>query len=90
MTGQNALAVIERPTKRSAMVAYNPSEEDQRLQSNQGISGLFVVEYDIDRKSDAGDVLVNNLSFLENDNCTLNLTVFDNHFINAVIRPKYY
>uniref|UniRef100_K1PXQ1 Inter-alpha-trypsin inhibitor heavy chain H3 n=1 Tax=Magallana gigas TaxID=29159 RepID=K1PXQ1_MAGGI len=57
-TGQNSLAVIERPTKRSARVSFSPSEADQRLSSSQGISGLFVVEYDIDRKSDAGDVLV--------------------------------
>lgn len=51
--------MIERPTKRSARISFSPSEADQRLSSSQGISGLFVVEYDIDRKSDAGDVLVN-------------------------------
>lgn len=58
VTGQNALAVIERPTKRSAHISYNPTEADQRQKSSQGINGLFLVEYDIDRKSDAGDVLV--------------------------------
>nr|XP_022300432.1 inter-alpha-trypsin inhibitor heavy chain H3-like isoform X2 [Crassostrea virginica] len=54
----NALAVINRPNKQSAQVTYSPSETDQRQQSSQGISGRFVVEYDIDRKTDAGDVLV--------------------------------
>lgn len=57
-TVQNSLAVIGRPTKRSARISFSPSEADQRQSSSQGISGLFVVEYDIDRKSDAGDVLV--------------------------------
>ena len=56
----NALAVINRPNKQSAQVTYSPSETDQRQQSSQGISGRFVVEYDIDRKTDAGDVLVRN------------------------------
>lgn len=63
-TGQNSLAVIERPTKQSARIMYSPTEADQRQKSNQGISGLFVVEYDIDRKSDAGDVLVVNGYFV--------------------------
>lgn len=57
-TGTNSLAVVERPNKRSARISFSPSEADQRQSSSQGISGLFVVEYDIDRKSDAGDVLV--------------------------------
>lgn len=57
-TVQNSLAVIGRPTKRSARISFSPSEADQRQSSSQGISGLFIVEYDIDRKSDAGDVLV--------------------------------
>lgn len=60
----NALAVINRPNKQSAQVTYSPSETDQRQQSSQGISGRFVVEYDIDRKTDAGDVLVRNSLFL--------------------------
>lgn len=41
------------------MISYSPSEADQRQDSERGISGLFIVEYDIDRETNAGDVMVN-------------------------------
>lgn len=47
------------PTTKSARILYSPSEADQRHNSEQGISGLFIVEYDIDRETSAGDVMVN-------------------------------
>ncbi|XP_076107906.1 inter-alpha-trypsin inhibitor heavy chain H3-like isoform X2 [Mytilus galloprovincialis] len=56
--GKNALAVIDRPTSKSATIHYAPSADDQKQMSDQGISGLFVVEYDVQRKFDAGEVMV--------------------------------
>lgn len=58
-TGDNTLAVVSRPTTKSARISYSPSEADQRQDSERGISGLFIVEYDIDRETNAGDVMVN-------------------------------
>ncbi|XP_052059435.1 inter-alpha-trypsin inhibitor heavy chain H3-like isoform X7 [Mytilus californianus] len=55
---KNAIAVIERPTRKSATVHYAPTAHDQKQMSDQGISGLFVVEYDVQRKFDAGEVMV--------------------------------
>ncbi|XP_052059436.1 inter-alpha-trypsin inhibitor heavy chain H3-like isoform X8 [Mytilus californianus] len=55
---KNALAVIDRPTRKSATVHYAPTADDQKQMSDQGISGLFVVEYDVQRKFDAGEVMV--------------------------------
>ncbi|CAG2250625.1 unnamed protein product [Mytilus edulis] len=56
--GKNALAVIDRPTSKSATIHYAPTADDQKQMSDQGISGLFVVEYDVQRKFDAGEVMV--------------------------------
>ncbi|XP_071156829.1 inter-alpha-trypsin inhibitor heavy chain H3-like isoform X1 [Mytilus edulis] len=55
---KNALAIIERPTQTSATIHYAPTADDQKQMSDQGISGLFVVEYDVERKFDAGEVMV--------------------------------
>ena len=57
--GDNTLAVVSRPTTKSATIAYSPSAADQRQDSERWISGLFIVEYDIDRGTNAGDVMVN-------------------------------
>lgn len=67
-TAGNTLAVVSRPTSKSARISYSPSEADQRQNSERGISGLFIVEYDIDRKTNAGDVMV----------CIINLTHLNN------------
>ncbi|XP_052059439.1 inter-alpha-trypsin inhibitor heavy chain H3-like [Mytilus californianus] len=56
--GKNALVTIDRPTTKSAMIHYAPTTDDQKQQSDQGISGLFVIEYDVERKFDGGEVLV--------------------------------
>ncbi|CAC5406710.1 unnamed protein product [Mytilus coruscus] len=55
---KNALVVIDRPTRKSATIHYAPTADDQKHMSDQGISGLFVVEYDVQRKFDAGEVMV--------------------------------
>ncbi|XP_063421441.1 inter-alpha-trypsin inhibitor heavy chain H3-like [Mytilus trossulus] len=56
--GQNALVTINRPTTKSAVIHYAPTTDDQKQQSDQGISGLFVIEYDVERNFDVGEVLV--------------------------------
>ena len=52
---ENYLAVITRPTKRSAYIEYSSSKTEQ---GSEGLSGQFIVQYDIDRSLDGGDVLV--------------------------------
>ncbi|XP_033745783.1 inter-alpha-trypsin inhibitor heavy chain H3-like isoform X2 [Pecten maximus] len=63
-TARNELVSIDRPTRETARVQYYPSVSDQRLASTRGLSGLFIVEYDVDRNFDAGDVLVVNGFFV--------------------------
>ncbi len=58
------MAVIDRPTSKSATIHYAPTADDQKQMSDQGISGLFVVEYDVQRKFDAGEVMVKLYSYL--------------------------
>lgn len=58
LEGKNALVTINRPTTKSAMIHYAPTTDDQKQQSDQGISGLFVIEYEVERKFDGGEVLV--------------------------------
>ncbi|CAC5406701.1 unnamed protein product [Mytilus coruscus] len=55
---ENALAVIDRPTPKSATIQYAPTANDQKQVSDQGISGLFVVDYDVQRKFDAGEFMI--------------------------------
>ncbi|XP_033746543.1 inter-alpha-trypsin inhibitor heavy chain H3-like [Pecten maximus] len=61
---QNRIAEVSRPSSTSAHILYEPSAHEQSLVSQQGLSGLFVVEYDVDRRLDAGDVLVVNGYFV--------------------------
>jgi hypothetical protein len=60
---RNALVTIDRPTDYTAVIRYAPTEHDQKQQSDQGISGLFVVEYEVERTSDAGEVMVRHTVF---------------------------
>ncbi|CAG2189690.1 unnamed protein product [Mytilus edulis] len=60
----NTLAVIDRPTSKSATIHYAPTADDQKQMSDQGISGLFVVEYDVQRKFDAGEVMISDGYFM--------------------------
>lgn len=55
---RNRYAEVQRTSLTSAFVRYNPSREDQLRASMHGLSGLFIVEYDVDRSMDAGDVLI--------------------------------
>ncbi|XP_060603951.1 inter-alpha-trypsin inhibitor heavy chain H3-like [Ruditapes philippinarum] len=54
----NDLALVERPSPKTAYIRYNPSPEEQKKDSAQGVSGLFKVQYDVQRSLDAGDIYV--------------------------------
>ena len=45
-------------TDKTAYIKYFPSIEEQTATSQNGISGQFVVKYDVDREMDGGDLLV--------------------------------
>ncbi|XP_078314331.1 inter-alpha-trypsin inhibitor heavy chain H4-like [Crassostrea virginica] len=51
--GTNKLAVVDRISPTKAFVSYEPSP----LEQESGISGQFIVQYDVDRSNDAGDLL---------------------------------
>lgn len=62
----NLLAKIERPSSTEAQIRFSPSVEEQRELTKKladkkeevGLSGQFVVQYDVDRDPQAGEVLV--------------------------------
>lgn len=60
----NTYATIRRPSLTSAYIRYNPSPEDQKRASLQGMSGLFIVEYDVERTTNVGEVMVVNGYFV--------------------------
>ncbi|KAK3101322.1 hypothetical protein FSP39_002680 [Pinctada imbricata] len=60
----NTYAIVQRPSSTSAYIRYNPSVADQQRASLQGLSGLFIVEYDIDRNKDGGEILIVNGYFV--------------------------
>nr|XP_034326642.1 inter-alpha-trypsin inhibitor heavy chain H3 isoform X3 [Crassostrea gigas] len=51
--GTNELAVVDRFSPTKAFVSYEPSRAEQE----SGISGQFIVQYDVDRSDDAGDLI---------------------------------
>ncbi|PNF26797.1 hypothetical protein B7P43_G17389 [Cryptotermes secundus] len=68
----NSLAKIERPSSTEAQVWFSPSVEQQRelakkfgdKKEGAGLSGQFVVQYDVERDPQAGEVLVNDGYFV--------------------------
>jgi hypothetical protein len=52
------VARVMRPTPQTAFIEYYPSVPEQVKKSTQGLSGQFVVQYDVERDYSAGDVLV--------------------------------
>ena len=50
--------VIQQEDDKRAYIKYFPNIEEQTATSESGISGQFVVKYDVDREMDAGDLLV--------------------------------
>ncbi|KAK3590742.1 hypothetical protein CHS0354_030981 [Potamilus streckersoni] len=63
-SARNEFAVIRRPSPRSANIRYSPSPEQQMRSSEEGVNGLFVVEYDVTRSLDAGDIYLVNGYFV--------------------------
>nr|XP_022330397.1 inter-alpha-trypsin inhibitor heavy chain H4-like isoform X1 [Crassostrea virginica] len=51
--GTNKLAVVDRISPTKAFISYEPSP----LEQESGISGQFIVQYDVDRNNNAGDLL---------------------------------
>ncbi|XP_021340029.1 inter-alpha-trypsin inhibitor heavy chain H3-like [Mizuhopecten yessoensis] len=49
---------IGYPDQNTAYALFEPDVAEQRRRSEQGISGKFIVRYEIERQSDSGDVLV--------------------------------
>lgn len=54
IAGTNELAVVDRLSPTKAFVSFAPSRAEQK----SGISGQFIVQYDVDRSEDAGDLIV--------------------------------
>lgn len=61
ISATNELAIVERPSANTAYIRYNPSVAEQIKDSVHGISGLFKVQYDVQRSLDAGDIYVSYL-----------------------------
>ena len=53
----NPLATVERTSER-AVISFTPTPDQQRELASDGIKGQFIVEYDVDRTSHTGEVLV--------------------------------
>lgn len=51
IAGTNELAVVDRLSPTKAFVSFAPSRAEQK-------SGQFIVQYDVDRSEDAGDLIV--------------------------------
>ncbi|XP_041349325.1 inter-alpha-trypsin inhibitor heavy chain H3-like [Gigantopelta aegis] len=64
ITASNDLAHVQRPDSKSAYIRFHPSLDEQLVRWAEGISGLFTLEYDLNRGYDAGDVLISNGYFV--------------------------
>ncbi|PSN48670.1 hypothetical protein C0J52_04778, partial [Blattella germanica] len=60
----NSLAKIEHPTPQVATVTFAPNADQQRELASDGLKGQLIVEYDVDRTSNPGEVLVNDGYFV--------------------------
>ncbi len=49
---------IRRLSTSSAQISYTPTEEEQEKLIEHGITGQFVVRYDVERMEDVGEILV--------------------------------
>ena len=58
----NALASIEMTGPTSAIVEFTPSPNQQRDVNDNGLQGQFIVQYDVDRTSNGGEILVHILN----------------------------
>lgn len=58
LVSDNPDAVIERPAANKAKISWKPNTADQKKLVKEGLSGKFLVQYDVNRESDAGQILV--------------------------------
>jgi hypothetical protein len=58
LTDLSTITKIARPTPTTAHVNFAPSIEFQTAQSVSGMAGQFVLQYDVEREKDVGDLLV--------------------------------
>ncbi|XP_034307064.2 inter-alpha-trypsin inhibitor heavy chain H4 isoform X1 [Magallana gigas] len=56
--GDNELAQVEFLSKTQVLVTYQPTLQQQAALSDGGVSGQFIVQYDVERFNDAGEILV--------------------------------
>ena len=57
-TTENPLAVVTEPRPNEAIVSYAPTWAQQQQSSADGIRGQFMLQYDIQRQLDGGDIQV--------------------------------
>ena len=57
-TPEMQYVVKQQPSENRAIVKYFPTLEQQSATSENGVSGQFVVKYEVDRAMDAGDLMV--------------------------------
>ncbi|KAJ8877729.1 hypothetical protein PR048_022184 [Dryococelus australis] len=60
----NTLAKIERPKPNEAVVRWSPNLDDQKKLGANGVRGQLLVRYDVDRKSNPEQILINNGYFV--------------------------
>ncbi|XP_060571367.1 inter-alpha-trypsin inhibitor heavy chain H3-like [Ruditapes philippinarum] len=60
----STITKISQPTPTTAHVNFAPSIEFQTAQSVSGMAGQFVLQYDVEREKDVGDLLVVNGYFV--------------------------
>lgn len=58
ISGDNELAQVEFLSKTQVLVTYQPTLQQQAALSDGGVSGQFIVQYDVERFNDAGEILV--------------------------------
>ena len=52
-------ADVHRESQSRAHVSFHPSQAQQREISHNGVAGQFLVQYDVERNLDAGEIQVN-------------------------------
>ncbi|XP_063240182.1 uncharacterized protein LOC134540990 isoform X2 [Bacillus rossius redtenbacheri] len=63
-TEANAFAKIERPKPNQGIVRWSLSSEDQKKLGANGVRGQLLVRYDVDRKTNPEQILINNGYFV--------------------------
>lgn len=58
----NALARIEEKSASHKVVVWAPTPDEQRALNSTGVSGQFIVKYDVDRSQNPQQILVSHSS----------------------------